>query len=393
MSGPTGAFARLRQLVRDLPAPPGLEPIQLQLGEARLGTPPPELAQLGAAEGWTRYPQLGGSAELRAAYSGWLDRRFGAGPALASGRVAIEPTPGSKQALAVAIALAVARVRGGGEPAVVMPTPFYPAYRVGAAAAGARAVHYRLTGEGDAAAVAAAVPAAGGPVAAVVVCNPGSPRGEILPPETLRQVGRIAAAAGAVLVVDECYTDSYTARRPPGYLSVADQAVPGPFLVLHSLSKRSAAPGLRSGFLAGDPASVAGYADYNRECGVSSPQPVCAAAAALWSDDGHVARLRAALGRNWDLADELLAGLPGYRRADAGFFLWLPVPDDEVWARRLWRDHGLLAMPGRYLSAPDQDGVDPGIGHLRIALVHDPDRMREALTRLRHAAQVEEVPA
>ncbi len=448
MTRPAGAFARLRELLRDIPAPPGLAVIDLQLGESRLGTPAAALANLGTAQGWTSYPPLGGSAELRAAYSGWLARRFGAGPALRAGRVAIEPTPGSKQAVAVAIALAVTRDRGGAEPAaardrggaepavaldrggaepaVVLPNPGYPAYRAGTEAAGARAIHYPPTEGGAASAVRAAVRAAGGRVAAIVVCNPGNPRGEILAPETLRELGGIAAAARAVLLVDECYTDVTCGRRPPGYLSVlgpdpagpdpagpdpagpdpagpdpagpdpagAGPAGPGRFLVLHSLSKRSGVPGLRSGFLAGDPASVAAYAHYNRACGVSSPRPVCAVAAALWSDDLHVTRLQAALRRNWELADELLADVPGYRRAEAGFFLWLPVPDDEAAARRLWQRHGLRVMPGRYLSVPDRDGVDPGVGHLRIALVHDEELMREALTRLRHAArQVEQVTA
>ncbi|WP_182886595.1 aminotransferase class I/II-fold pyridoxal phosphate-dependent enzyme [Microbispora sp. H10885] len=388
MTTARSAFALLRDLLDGVSAPPDREPVRLHLGESRLVMPPLAPGLLDDAEGWTRYPPLGGTPELRAAYRGWLERRFGVRRGLDDEAIAIEPTPGTKQAVAAAVALAVtstrARARRDGEtPSVVMPNPFYPTYLAGAEAAGARPQFF-AGGDGPAA-VAAAVDAARSPVAALIVCNPGNPEGEILPEEALSEITKIAATAGALLVVDECYTDLSTGREPPGYLSLVEHGsvAPGRFLVLHSLSKRSAAPGLRSGFAAGDPATVAAYAAHNRACGVSSPLPVCAAAAALWSDDAHVARLRTALARNWDLADEILGGLPGYRRAEAGFFLWLPVPDDEAAARDLWRDQGLSVMPGRYLAAEGPYGVNPGAGHLRVALVHEETVMRAALTRLR----------
>ncbi|KAA9374784.1 M20/M25/M40 family metallo-hydrolase [Microbispora cellulosiformans] len=412
MTSGRSAFALLRDLLDGVPPPAGREPVRLHLGESRLVTPPLPPGLLDDAEGWTRYPPLGGTPELRAAYRGWLERRFGVRRGVDDETIAIEPTPGTKQAVAAAVALAVgftrARARRDGEtPTVVMPNPFYPTYLAGAEAAGARPEFF--AGGDGAAAVAAAVDAARSPVAALIVCNPGNPGGEILPEEALGEITKIAAMADALLVVDECYTDLSTGREPPGYLSLVERGTvaPGRFLVLHSLSKRSAAPGLRSGFAAGDPATVAAYAAHNRACGVSSPLPVCAAAAALWSDDAHVARLRSALARNWDLADEILGGhpgflglsgsggfsgsdgltgsggLPGYHRAEAGFFLWLPVADDEAAARDLWRDQGLSVMPGRYLAAEGPDGVNPGAGHLRVALVHEETVMREALTRLR----------
>ena len=379
------AFARLRELLHGIAPPRGLDPVALQLGEPRLGAPPTEaFGPLAEVAGWTRYPPLGGTSELRAAYTGWLQRRFGVPVDLTGGPIVVEPTPGAKQAVATAIALAVASRRGERDPAVVMPNPGYPTYHAAAGAAGARPVFYRSGVTPPA--IAAAVHAADGPVAAIIVCNPGNPCGEVLSAETLRDVAMIAVEAQAVLIVDECYTDLFLGRVPAGYLSLwsASGAAPGPFLVLHSLSKRSGAPGLRSGFVAGDPATVASYARDNRACGVSTPLPVCAVAAALWADDIHVSRLRSALARNWALADTILGVLPSYRRAEAGFFLWLPVPDDEATARELWRRYALSVMPGRYL-ATDATGGNPGIGHLRIALVHDEPTMREALTRLRQA--------
>ncbi|UQA95666.1 aminotransferase class I/II-fold pyridoxal phosphate-dependent enzyme [Streptomyces halobius] len=388
MSSPVrSAFARLRELLDGVSPPDGLDSVLLHLGESRLAAPAIEPALLAEPAGWTRYPQLGGSAELRAAYTGWLQRRFGVRESLGDGRTAVEPTPGTKQAVAVAIALAAARHWGAGVPSVVMPNPYYPTYPAASEAVGARPVFYTLDRPGDISPVEASVRAAGGRATAIVVCNPGNPRGEILPPDALRALAKTAAMAGAWLIVDECYTDVSYGRLPPGYLSlVADDSVePVPHLVLHSLSKRSGAPGLRSGFAAGDPASVAAYAAYNRACGVSTPAPVNAVAAALWTDDGHVSAARSGLAANWALADELLRDVSGYRRADAGFFLWLPVADDEETARRLWREQALTVMPGRYLADEGADGTNPGAGHVRIALVHREPLMREALTRLQDA--------
>ena len=228
-------------------------------------------------------------------------------------------------------------------------------------------------------------------MAAIVVCNPGL-RGDVLSADELVAVSDVARTSGALLVIDECYIDLWQGVVPAGFLSLADKGVitAGAFAVLHSLSKRSAAPGLRSGFLAGDAGTVAAYAHVNQSCGVSTPGPVCAVAAALWSDDAHVAELRSRITRNWVLADQFLGGLPSYRRAEAGFFLWLPVWDDEQAALELWRHHGVSVMPGRYLAAPDKAGVNPGLGFVRVALVHDEDAMRKGLSRLRAALAIRE---
>ncbi|GAA3753282.1 aminotransferase class I/II-fold pyridoxal phosphate-dependent enzyme [Salinactinospora qingdaonensis] len=380
------AFTRLRGLLDGVAAPEGRAAIELHLGESRMAPPAVDVTPLADVDGWTRYPPLGGTAELRAAYSGWLQRRFTGRHSPHDLPIATEPTPGAKQALAVAIALA-ARERDAGAPAVIMPNPFYPTYRTAAAAAGARPVYYTLDTPDGVAPIAAAVEAAGGRAAAIILCTPGNPRGDILPAAAMGKVAEIAAAAGALLIVDEVYTDLALRRTPPGYLSLVaeEQGAPGRFLVVHSLSKRSAMPGLRSGFVAGDPATVAAYAAYNRSCGVSTPLPVTTVAARLWDDDDHIEGLRAALARNWQLADATLGGVYGYRRAEAGFFLWLPVADDEETAVGLWRDQGVRVMPGRYLAAETDDGTNPGAGHVRVALVHEATTMREGLTRLRHA--------
>jgi hypothetical protein len=39
-------------------------------------------------------------------------------------------------------------------------------------------------------------------------------------------------------------------------------------------------------------------------------------------------------------------------------------------------------LPGTYLAQVEPDGVNPGTDYVRIALVHDAETTREALTRV-----------
>jgi N-succinyldiaminopimelate aminotransferase len=391
MIAEVSAFDRLRRLLRDRQPPHGVEPALLHLGEMALAPPPHLLGALARAEHWSKYPPLGGTAALRDAYRTWLGRRFGAARILQDPALGCEPTPGSKQALAALIALAVqqARARGVQHPAVVLPNPFYPTYLAATRDAGATPLFYRTEAGPAGRAACQALARSAGRAAALVVCSPGSPQGDPVDAASHVAIAGAAREAGAMAIVDECYVDSFAAQPPDGMVSLWERRLVDPhgMVALHTLSKRSCAPGLRSGFLVGGSELVARYASHNRTCGVPLPLPVCEAAAALWDDEQHVEGMREAIARNWDLADAHLGGLPGYRRAASGFFMWLPVRDDEAATARLWSRDGVMVMPGRYLAAEDQSGVNPGVGRLRIALVHDARRMTEALQRLRETLE------
>lgn len=393
MNNPTSAFVRLADLLRDAPPPRGVQVLDLHLGEPRFECARPWLASLGGDPGWQSYPPLGGTPRLRQAYDAWLDRHFGVGPMIAEGRMATEPTPGTKQAVATLIDLAVRRQRerSGRSPVVVLPNPFYPTYVQAARHAAADISWYEAMASDLPARVAAAAASAEGGLSAIVLCHPASPRGDCLDAGALTAILHTARAYDVPLLVDECYVDIHDGTPPAGMLKVLRErrfSADG-LVVLHTLSKRSCAGGLRCGQLAGDPAWVARYAEFNRGCGVSPSWPACEAAAALWTDESHVESLREQVQCNWDVADELLSGLPGYRRSATGFFLWLPVADDRRAARELWSGHGVRTMPGTFLGAADAAGRNPGSGYLRAALVHPPDVMREALTRLRGSCESE----
>ena len=333
MIAPVSAFARLAGLLDGLSPAPGLPVIDLHLGEVRSPSGDASFADLDGSSGWGTYPPLGGAPVLRDAYQDWLKRVFGVEVPLADGRLTTEPTPGTKQAVSMLIALASDRRRAGveGGPVVALPNPFYPSYAQATAHAGATPAWYCGAPAHAVAEIESIAAATQGRLAAIVICHPTSPGGEPWAPEALSRLAGLARRLDALLLVDECYIDLHGGEPVPGVLQALGGDADPSFravVALHTLSKRSAAPGLRSGQMAGDPAWVSRYAAFNRGCGVSTPWPVARAAAALWRDERHVAALRDQTRRNWDLAQARLGRRPGFHRPPGGYFLWWPIQDD-----------------------------------------------------------------
>ncbi len=153
-------------------------------------------------------------------------------------------------------------------------------------------------------------------------------------------------------------------------------------LVLHSLSKRSSAAGMRSGFAVGAADVLAALNRVRLNGTGCTPLPLLAAATALWSEETHVAAMRERLSRRKDLADRILGAHAGYYRPACGFFLWIRVDDGIALTQRLWRDLALKVLPGAYLTQPGPDGTNDGQAFVRIALVHDPETTQAGLSRL-----------
>ncbi|MBL4906126.1 MAG: aminotransferase class I/II-fold pyridoxal phosphate-dependent enzyme [Sneathiella sp.] len=153
-------------------------------------------------------------------------------------------------------------------------------------------------------------------------------------------------------------------------------------LSFHSLSKRSSAAGLRSGFVVGDPALTKALKNLRNFAGAASPLPVCAASAALWRDDEHVALNRSRYQANIDIAEKIFKGRFEFYRPAGGFFLWLNVGNGVEVTKKLWTEAAVRVLPGEYLSVTDKNGYNPGAAYIRVALVFDPEMTEEALSRM-----------
>ncbi|MDR1912457.1 MAG: aminotransferase class I/II-fold pyridoxal phosphate-dependent enzyme, partial [Helicobacteraceae bacterium] len=145
-------------------------------------------------------------------------------------------------------------------------------------------------------------------------------------------------------------------------------------IVMNSLSKRSSAAGIRSGFVAGDKNILHVYAKYRSYAGATSGVPLQIASAYAWLDDKHSDEIRLKYAKNMQLARKIL----NIDAPSATFYLWIAVNDDLKAAQELYRDQALCVLPGTFLSR----GKNP-LGFLRVALVYEESETIEALNRLR----------
>ena len=130
--------------------------------------------------------------------------------------------------------------------------------------------------------------------------------------------------------------------------------------IFHSLSKRSNLPGLRSGFVASGADTIREVKQLRNYAGAPLPLPLQQAAAAVWSDETHVEQSRAMYQEKFEIADRIFGNVPGYQSPEAGFFLWLPVEDDEAAAVKLWKETGVKVLPGGYLAQDVEGQENPG---------------------------------
>lgn len=380
-------FARLAELLQGIA--PGAPPIDLSLGEPRALIPSflgPTLEQHLSEFG--RYPPIRGIPALRQAIAVWLSRRY---PTLA-GQVDAEaevlPLNGSREGLFSAVFPALARKASASRPAVLIPNPFYQAYAAAAAASGAEPVFL------DSAGATQFLPALDAideqllrRTVALYLCTPSNPQGAVADRSYLAAAIALARCFDFMLFADECYSEIYSDTPPPGALETAFAANDSfaNVATFNSLSKRSGLPGLRSGFVAGDPAFIAAFARFRNVACPQVPLPIQHVSVKAWSDEEHVEQGRALYRQNFDIAGAVLQGRYGYRRPQGGFFLWLDMAahgGGEEAVKTLWKGCGVRLLPGKYLARTGASGVNPGVNHVRVALVHDSATTGEALGRI-----------
>ncbi|RFP90726.1 aminotransferase class I/II-fold pyridoxal phosphate-dependent enzyme [Rhodobacteraceae bacterium 63075] len=382
---PAYAFPRLRALLDQ--HQPGGEPVHMTIGEPKHAFPAwvPDVIAENAA-GFGNYPPNDGSAALLTSIAGWLKRRFDVSLDAEKQIIALN---GTREGLYNACMALVPETKDGETPHVLMPNPFYQVYAIGAISVGARPIFAeakRSTGF---------LPDFAGlptdilkKAAAAYICSPSNPQGAVASRAYLRELIALAEQFDFKVFADECYSEIYRDDPPPSALEVAAEmgAHPERVVVFHSLSKRSNLPGLRSGFAAGGPESIARMKQLRAYAGAPLPAPLQAVAARAWDDDAHVEENRALYQEKYATADEIMAGYAGYQGPEAGFFLWLPVEDGEAAALKLWKETGVRVLPGAYLSR-EVDGRNPGAGYIRVAMVAPKDEMQQGLIRLKSCLQ------
>ncbi|MBC8445177.1 MAG: aminotransferase class I/II-fold pyridoxal phosphate-dependent enzyme [Rhodospirillaceae bacterium] len=378
-------FDSLRALLDPIAPPAGIAPLALSIGEPK-HTPPSLISQtLGAnADFWDRYPPIDGTPDFRAAVADWLNRRFGLPQGFIDAESQILPVVGTREALFMAALLAVDASVSEARPAVLFPNPLYHVYSGAAEMSGAEPVTMAATREnGFLPDLESLDDKTLSRTAIMYLCTPSNPQGTVADAAYLKKAIELAHKYGFVLALDECYSEIYSDRPPAGGAEICQQlGGMDNVLIFHSLSKRSSAPGLRSGFVAGDASLIKTFKRLRSFGGTTMPLPIMAASAALWRDEAHVEENRALYRQKFDLSDQLLKGHFGYQRPAGGFFLWLDVAAQgggEEAAKKLWAQAALRVLPGAYLSRTQPDGSNPGKDYIRVALVHPPEITKIAL--------------
>ena len=375
-------FERLHALLAGERANPALTPINAGAGEPRLPLPAFVAGTLAEnLSGFSAYPSTRGNDFLRRAMADWLKRRYGLSNIDAETQVLA--ANGTREAL-FTVAHALINPEAAKKPYVLMPNPMYQIYMGAAITAGGEPYFLPCLAENGFAPDLEAVPEdVWANTALAYVCSPSNPTGWIADHDYYARLLTLADHYDFHVVSDECYSEIYWQEPPVGLLQVAESLGRKDFsrcLVMNSLSKRSALPGLRSGLIAGDAGLIARFAKLRSYTGPATPLPLQHVAARAWTDEAHVEAHLAIFRRSLESFFEAY----GEGEIPSGsFFVWLPVANDEAYARAAYQQQAVTVLPGSYLSADDASGNNPGRGFVRAALVDGPESAAELAGRLK----------
>ncbi len=364
----TYPFEKLNNLLETIVPTPDYRPLSLTIGEPQFETPQFILDALNDhATLLNKYPKTAGEAVLREGMLTYLKQRFG----LSLDNTQIIPTFGTREVLFNFPQFLLHDVES---PLMVFPNPFYQIYEGAAKASRADVVYLNLNEEGGFVPQADALDLAEANL--VILNSPNNPTSATMSMAQMKEWVALALEYDFVLLNDECYADLYLDTPVPSLLNASIEAGNLSFknvLVINSISKRSSAPGLRSGFIAGDAAILKEYMVYRTYVGCASPLPLQYAAAVAWADQEHVEGFRAKYRENFEIAREIL----GVEPPEATFYIWLKVDDEIDFTQKLYERYNLKVIPGSFLGREGE-----GRGYVRLALVYEAEKTREALERI-----------
>jgi N-succinyldiaminopimelate aminotransferase len=381
-------FEKLAQLKQGIIPPTNLTHIALSMGEPT--HPTPHLIQgalLTHLHGLANYPTTKGIPELRLAIAEWISRRFNIPTDAINPEFQILPVNGTREALfSFAQCLIDPTVLA---PVVIMPNPFYQIYEGAALLAGAEPYFINTLEDSGYLPDFDSVPEEIWQRCQLIyICSPGNPTGSVMDQTSQEKLLNLAEKYDFVIASDECYSEIYDdeTKPPQGLLQTAFNMGNTAFkrcVIFHSLSKRSNAPGLRSGFVAGDAELLKDYFQYRTYHGCAMPLPTQHASIQAWKDEHHVIENRRLYRAKFSAFIDILGQVCPVAKPPASFYVWLKTPiSDTEFTQQLFAQQNITVLPGSYLSR-DFDGINPGLNHVRIALVAPLDECIEAAQRIK----------
>ena len=367
-------FEKLNNLLQNIKPSTDYKPSILTIGEPQFQTPDfiqKELANSSSL--LKKYPKTGGEIILREAQRNFFNKRFN----IELSDAQIIPTFGTREVLFNFPQFLLFDKK---DPTIAFTNPFYQIYEGAALASRAKTIHLNLNEDNN---FKPDINEDELKDCDLVILNfPNNPTTSTLSLDELGEWVFLALKHDFVLLNDECYSEIYTDKPPVSLLEASLHVGNISFkniLVINSISKRSSAPGLRSGFIAGDENILKEYMKYRTYVGCASPLPLQSAAAAAWNDEEHVEVSREIYKENFEIAKNIL----NIEIPDATFYIWLKVQNAIDFTVKLYEKYNVKVLPGKYLARENKDGVNPGVGYIRIALVETQDKTKNALQRIK----------
>lgn len=372
-------FEKLSTLLNSITPPQEKSPITLTIGEPQFDTPKNILDELTCNVALlNKYPKSGGEDFLKDSQLFFIANRYN----LTLDKAQIIPTFGTREVL---FNFPQFYLYGVSNPTIAYPNPFYQIYEGAAIASRAKSVLMELNSANGFKPTLTKEQLK--EVDLVILNSPNNPTGAILSLQELQDWVQKAIEYDFVIISDECYSEIYADCKPASILEASYQCGNKNFnniLAINSISKRSSAPGLRSGFIAGDSEILQGYGLYRTYVGCAIPLPLQKASALAWRDFDNPAHSRAIYAKNLEIAQAMF---PHIDVSPYTFYVWLRVSedsqilgDDVSFAQFVYQTQNLKVLPGSFLG---RQGA--GAGFVRLALVYESAVIKEALERVKIA--------
>lgn len=381
-------FEKLNQLKHGIIPPADKSAIALSIGEPKHPTPlfiqqilQQHLPSL------VSYPTTRGTDELRQTIAHWVCQRYAIDPPWMSAEKNVLPVNGTREAL---FAFTQTIIEPDQQAVVIMPNPFYQIYEGAALLAGAEPYYLNTTADNNYCPDFDKIPSdILERCQLFFICSPGNPSGSVLDQSAHKKLITLAQHYDFVIASDECYSEIYADENSPpqGLLQTAFSLGSKAFdrcVIFHSLSKRSNAPGLRSGFVAGDANLIKQFLHYRTYHGCAMSLPVQQASIAAWQDEGHVLENRSYYREKYDAVIRILSDVCIISQPPGSFYIWLKTTiADTEFARGLFALENVTVLPGSFLSR-EAHGINPGENHVRMALVAPLDDCIDAAYRIKN---------
>ena len=379
-------FGSLNNLLSKIESNPNYEIIKMTVGEPTLGPPKFIVKELEHSfSDWGKYPPTEAISTLKTSIMRYLERRFKYSNKVVDENKNILPVPGTREPLHL-IGL-IAKNKNLKKNIAIVTNPFYHAWRLGAIQSSSKIYWINAKKTNNYNPDLQTIPKDILESTSIMyLCFPSNPQGATSNTDYLSHAIKLARKHNFVLVIDECYIDIVRLNKPKP-LGVLDVLVKmksnlDNIIIVNSLSKRSSAPGLRAGFIVGDKNIIDIYKLLVSNGASPVPIPIQKVAASLYDDDEHNLIACEHYDRNFEIADKYLSKFfPNFKIPEAGFYLWLPVKDDIKITKALWEEFSLRVMPGTFMGK-EINGINPGKGFLRLALVDSQIIVTEAMKRL-----------